>query len=171
MRGLPRKSRWPFLLAAGLAVSCGTSSIKPIAAADPEVSCPGGMLAWNLQISDQRADRRDSSHLVSLLEDSFSKSFPGCKWTSAPGADAATITIEIHRFGARVDENLWEAAAEWTVSAKDPSGRPLTEFQAESIVSRPNYRGYSNDVEALRNAFEQAMTRTLAGLRAISRSS
>ena len=67
-----------------------------------------------------------------------------------------------------MDSGVWEAGAEWTVSARDPSGRTLTEFQADSRVSRPNYRGSNNEMEALRTAFEEAVTRTLTGLRNVS---
>src|SRR5713101_9443655 len=128
-------SRFPILLLVSFAFSCGgTASLKPVAAPDPEVACPGGRLAWNLQIADQRAERRDSDRLVSLLRESLSRSLPGCSWTA--GGNAPTISIEIHRFAADPQGNLWDAAAEWTVSARDASGRSLTEFQAEAEISR-----------------------------------
>ena len=154
-------------LLASLASGCGgTSSLKPLSAPDPDVACPGGRVQWNLQISDQRAEKRDSARLLPLLRDSLSRSLPGCQWTAA-GADTPILSIEIHRFKADFQDNLWEAAADWTVSARDASGHTLMEFQVLSEVSRPNYRGSNNETEALREVFEKAMTRTLAGLRAV----
>ena len=159
-------SRFPILLSVSFALSCGgTASLKPVASPDPDVACPGGRLAWNLQINDQRAERRDSDRLLSLLRDSLSRSLPGCSWAAGP--DAPAIVIEIHRFAAAQHEYMWDAAAEWTVSARDAAGRTLTEFQAESEITRPNYRGSNNEVEALREVFEKAVKRTLAGLRSV----
>ncbi len=151
-----------------LALSCSaTTGLKPVVDTDPEVSCPAGQGAWNVEIADQRADRGDSQRLVALLRDSLARSLPGCRWTAAdPGA--STIRIEVYRFAADLDGSIWEAAAEWSVLAQDPSGRKLTEFQSTGQVSRPNYRGYNNEREALQQAFEQAIRRTLAGLRAVS---
>lgn len=152
-----------------LAVSCSTTAgLKPVAAPDSEVPCPGGRLVWNLEIRDQRAERRDSERLVTLLRESLVHSLPGCQWTSSARSDAPAIVIEIHRFAADFDGAIWDATAEWTVSARDSSGPTLTEFQADARVSRPNYRGSNNEREVLRAAFEEAATRTLRGLRAIS---
>lgn len=157
------------LLPAVFALSCSTTAgLKPVTASDSEVPCPGGRLIWNLEIRDQRAERLDTDRLVSLLRESLSHSFPGCQWASNARTDAPTIAIEIHRFGADFDGAIFDAAAEWTVLARDASGRTLTEFQADALVSRPNYRGSNNEKEALRGAFEQAITRTLAGLRNVS---
>ncbi len=169
MRHFPRmRGLWPLLLA-GLALSCSTTAgLKPITAQDSEVPCPGGSLVWNLAITDQRAERLDSERLVGLLRESLSRSFPGCQWASAERRDAPTIAIEIHRFSADFDGTIYDAAAEWTVSARDASGRTLTEFQAEALVSRPNYRGMNNEKEALQSAFEQAVDRMLTGLRNVS---
>jgi hypothetical protein len=159
---------WPYLLA-GLALSCSTTAgFKPVTAQDSDVPCPGGSLIWNLEIQDQRAERLESERLVGLLRDSLSHSFPGCQWTTSARRDAPTIAIEIHSFAAPFDGAIYDAAAEWTVSARDASGRTLTEFQADARVSRPNYRGSNNEKEALRAAFEQAVNRTLAGLRTVS---
>jgi hypothetical protein len=160
------------LLPLGLALAAlcchTTQGLKPVAAPDSAVPCPGGQLVWNLEITDQRARRPDSDRLLALLRESLSKSLPGCQWANPPRRDAPTIGIEVHRFSADMDSGVWEAGAEWTVSARDPSGRTLTEFQADSRVSRPNYRGSNNEMEALRTAFEEAVTRTLTGLRNVS---
>jgi len=156
-----------FSLLVLLVVSCNsTAGVKPIASPDPDVQCPAGRLNWNLQISDQRAERRDSEHVVTLLRDSLSRSLPGCRWTG--GAEAGTISIEIHRFGARLDEAMWDAAAEWTVSVRDAAGRTLTEFDSSSELSRPNYRNVNNERALLQETLEEAMQRTLKGLRAVS---
>jgi len=161
--------RFSPLLLAGFSLSCSTTAgLKPIAARDSEVPCPGGSLVWNLEIKDHRAERLDSQRLVSLLRDSLSHSFPGCRWTDTARPDAPTIAIEIHRFAADFDGAIYDAAAEWTVLARDVSGHTLTEFQADASISRPNYRGSNNEREALRAAFEQALNRTLAGLRNVS---
>jgi len=106
--------------------------------------------------------------MVSLVRDSLVRSFPGCRWEPAAGGDAGRIMIEIHRFAASPEGNSWDAAAEWTVLATDSQGRTLTEFEAREEVSRPNYRGSNNAREALREAFDRAMRRTLAGLRTVS---
>lgn len=159
---------WP-LLFLGLALSCSpTAGLKPVTAHDAEVACPGESLIWNLEIQDQRAERADSERVVGLLRESLTQSFPGCQWASPARRDAPTITIEIHSFAADFDGTIYDATAEWTVSARDASGRTLTEFQADASVSRPNYRGSNNEKEALREAFEQAVKRTLAGLRNVS---
>jgi hypothetical protein len=142
--------------------------LKPITARDSEVPCPGGRLVWSLEIKDQRAERLDSQRLLGLLRESLSHSFPGCQWADTARSDAPTIAIEIHSFAANFDGTIYDATAEWTVLARDASGRTLTEFQAEARVSRPNYRGSNNEREALREAFEQALNRTLAGLRNVS---
>ncbi len=162
-------SGFSLLLSAGLALSCSaTAGLKPITSRDSEVPCPGGRLVWNLEIKDQRADRPDSQRLVSLLRESLSHSFPACQWADTARPDAPTITIEVHSFAADFDGAIYDATAEWTVLARDASGRTLTEFQAEARVSRPNYRGSNNEREALREAFEKAINRTLAGLRNVS---
>jgi hypothetical protein len=156
---------WPLLFLC-LALSCSpTAGLKPVTAHDAEVPCPGGSLIWNLEIQDQRAERADSERVVGLLRESLTRSFPGCQWASPTRRDTPTITIEIHRFAADFDGTIYDAAAEWTVSARDATGRTLTEFQADASVSRPNYRGSDNEKEALRESFEKAVNRTLAGLR------
>jgi hypothetical protein len=150
-----------------LVVSCGPPKIAPVTAADPQAACPGGRTAWSLEILDQRADREGSEQVVALLRDSITKSFPGCTW-SAPGPNPLpSLTIEIHRFRAPLVEGLWEGAADWTVLARDPAGRSLTEFDAVSEIGRPNYQGSNNEKEALRAVFTAAFEKTLAGLRAV----
>jgi hypothetical protein len=150
-------------------LSCHTTQgLKPVAAPDTSVACPAGKLVWNLEITDQRARREDTDRLLGLLRESLAKSFPGCQWANPPRRDAPTIAIEVHRFSSDVDSGVWEAAAEWTVTVRDPAGSTLTEFQADSRVSRPNYRGSNNEMESLRAAFEEAVTRTLTGLRNVS---
>ena len=47
-------------------------------------------------------------------------------------------------------------------------GRTLTEFQADSSISRPNYRAMDNEKLALQEALDEAMRRALTGLRAVS---
>ncbi len=157
------------VLLAGLVPSCSsTSGLKPIVAPDPEIPCPAGRLAWSLEIKDLRAQRRDSDRLTALLRDSLSRSLPGCRWRKAGESGASTIEIQIHRFTVSFTESTWDAAAEWTVLALDPSGRKLTEFESVEEVSRPNYRGSNNEQEALQQAFDRAMRRTLTGLRAVA---
>ncbi|HSS43867.1 MAG TPA: hypothetical protein VLO07_00895 [Thermoanaerobaculia bacterium] len=158
----------PLLWLAGWTLCCSaTAGLKPVLDRDPGVSCPGGQTAWNLQIADQRAERGDSDRLVALLRDSLARSLPGCRWT-AQDPSAPTIRIEIYRFAADLDGSLWEAAAEWSVRAEDASGHTMTEFQSTAEVARPNYRDSNNERVALQEAFEQALRRTLAGLRAVS---
>jgi uncharacterized lipoprotein YmbA len=153
-----------------LAASCGpaSSGLKPVGAADTEAACPGGRTLWNLEINDQRADRSDSDRVRDLIRQSLARTFPGCQWTGAAISarpEAPTIAIEIHRFAADFDGSMYDAAAEWTVIARSPSGQSLTQFDAEAHVARPNYRGSNNEREALSAAFEQAVSRTAAGLR------
>jgi len=153
------------LLFAATALLSGCSvTVAPIVARDPQIACPGGELAWRLDISDQRAERKDSAKVLATLRDSITRSLPGCRWV---GADAPAISIELHRFDVHPDENTWEAYAEWSVVARDRQGRTLTEFQADSQVSRPNFRGIDNEKAALQQALDEAMRRTLAGLRSV----
>jgi hypothetical protein len=147
---------------------CGSTGLTPAAYPDSTVPCPAGLPGWKLEVLDRRVRRDDSESVQALVEQSIRKSFPGCQWDSAAGAGAGRVQIEIHRFSARQDGNTWEAAAEWSIVASDSSGRTLTEFEANEEVSRPNYRGSNNEKEALRQAFDRAMRRTLAGLRAVT---
>ena len=141
--------------------------MTPVVLSDRETPCPAGARQWRLEVLDRRVDRESSERLAALLRDSITRSFPGCDWSAAAGAP--TVTLEVHRYTVRQEsDGSWDAAAEWTVLARDPNGRALSEFQAESEISRPNYRGSNNEKEALSQAFREAMERTLAGLRAVS---
>ena len=155
-----------------LTVSCGPPSVRPASYADPDVACPGGLNAWNLQILDQRVDPEGSDKMVAAVRDGLQKSFPGCRWTSGPPEGAATISIEIHRFASRLEYDRegtgsWEAAVEWTVRATSASGRTLTEFQANEEASRPNYRNSNNEKESLSEVYQRALERTARGLRTV----
>jgi hypothetical protein len=145
---------------------CRSTGLTAVTYPDPSVACPGGLAGWNLDVLDRRARRDQSEGVQALVTESIHRSFPGCRWESAPGA--GRIQIEIHRFSAVQDGNSWEAAANWSVVASDSSGRTLTEFETNEEVSRPNYRGSNNEKEALREAFDRAIRRTLAGLRAVT---
>ena len=149
------------------AAGCGsTAGLTPVTYPDPSVSCPGAVRNWKLEVLDRRARREGSEGVQALLGNSIRQSFPGCQWDGA--GDAGRVQVEIHRFAAVQDGNSWEAAADWSVVVSDPSGRTLTEFEANEEVSRPNYRGSNNEKEALREAFDRAMRRTLAGLRSVT---
>jgi hypothetical protein len=149
------------------AAGCGsTAGLTPVTYPDPSVSCPGALRSWKLEVLDRRARREGSEGVQALLTNSIRQSFPGCQWDGA--GDAGRVQIEVHRFAAVQDGNSWEAAADWSVVVNDPSGRTLTEFEASEEVSRPNYRGSNNEKEALREAFDRAMRKTLAGLRSVT---
>ncbi|MEP6767400.1 MAG: hypothetical protein ABJC61_01935 [Acidobacteriota bacterium] len=150
-------------LASLITLGCSVT-VAPVVAPDPQVACPGGVTAWRLEVADQRAERSDSPKVVSAIRESLVRSLPGCRWVAQPGAPL--IGIEVHRFSVKQDDN-WEAAIEWGVIARDAGGRTLTEFQAESLISRPNYRGVDNEKAALQEALDQAMRRTLTGLRSV----
>jgi hypothetical protein len=165
----PRFAIWALAVAT---VSCGPPSVRPANYADPDVSCPGGLSSWNLEILDQRVDREGSDKMVAAVRDGLQKSFPGCKWTSGPSAGAPTISIEIHRFASNLERDRegtssWEAAADWTVRATNAGGRTLTEFQATEETSRPNYRGSNNEKESLSEVYQKALERTVKGLRSV----
>jgi hypothetical protein len=154
-----------FAAACGLVFAAGcTVTAKPVVSLDPEVACPGGVSEWHLEIVDQRADRNHTANMEQTLRDSIVRSLPGCRWVAA---SAPTITLEVHRFSV-VKQDNWEAAVEWGVLVRDPQGRTLTEFQADSQISRPNYRGGDNERTALQEALDEAMRRTLTGLRSVS---
>ena len=149
------------------AAGCGsTTGLTAVTYPDPSVSCPGALRSWKLEVLDRRARREGSEGMEALLGSSIRQSFPGCQWDGA--GDAGRIQIEVHRFAAVADGNSWEAAADWSVVVSDSSGRTLTEFEASEEVSRPNYRGSNNEKEALREAFDRAMRKTLAGLRSVT---
>jgi hypothetical protein len=151
------------LAAAGCSATAG---VKPVRSADPQVACPAGKVAWNLQIQDQRAELKDSEKLVGLVRSSLSQSFPACRWVSDPAV--GTIGIEIHRFSAMLDGSMWDGGADWTVAARDANGSSLTTFDATFEASRPNYRNSDNEREVLQQVFEQAIKKTVTGLQGLS---
>lgn len=141
-------------------------NVTPVVAADSQAPCPGGSAEWVLQILDQRADKKPVANVEGPIRDSVVKSLPGCRWV-AVGGPAPVITIEVHRFSVRLDD-VWEAHAEWSVIVRDREGRSLTEFQVDTDTIRPNYRGGDNEKAAMQLALNEAMRRTLTGLRAVS---
>ena len=153
-----------FLLASAISCAPASSGLKPVGASEAQEACPGGRRAWNLSITDLRAERKDTERVVTLIRESLSKSFPGCQWSKEdPGTP--TISIEVHRLASDFIDEMFEAQAQWQVSAQTASGKTLTQFEAESSVSRPNYRSSNNERESLREAFEAALKKTAVGLR------
>jgi hypothetical protein len=152
------------------ATACGsaTEGLAPIAYPDPSGVCPAGKTGWKLEVLDRRAERPNSEDVVALIGESVRRSFPGCRWDGEGDAGAGVIRVEVHRFVTTAAENTWDAAAEWTVTASDPAGATLTEFEADEEVSRPNYRGSNNAKESLQEVFDRALRRTLAGLRVVA---
>ena len=155
----------PALLLALLCPGC-TMSVAPVVAADPQAPCPGGSPEWILQVVDQRADKKLVPNVETPIRNSVVKSLPGCRWV-APGSPAPAITIEVHRFSVFFDQD-YEAHAEWSVIVRDRDGRTLTEFQVDTQTTRPNYQGSDNEKVVMQQALDQAMHRTLAGIRAVS---
>jgi hypothetical protein len=166
MKRSPARSLAVFVAVVLAAAGCASTGLTPVTYPDSSVSCPGALRSWKLEVLDRRARREGSEGIQALLTNSIRQSFPGCQWDGA--GDAGRMQIEVHRFAAVQDGNSWEAAADWSVVVSDPAGRTLTEFEANEEVSRPNYRGSNNEKEALREAFDRAMRRTLAGLRTVT---
>lgn len=156
-----------FVFSALSALACASAVLTPLSYPEPDVACPGGRVNWRLEVVDQRAERTDSDRVTSVIRESIMRSFPGCRWES-DDSSAPLIRIEVHRFTASLQGNIWDAAVEWAVVAQGPRGETLTEFVAEGEVSRPNYRGSNNELEALKLSFDQAVRRTLGGLRTLS---
>jgi hypothetical protein len=158
-----------FCILLSLSTRCGPTGpggLKPIAATDVESGCPGGRSAWRLEVLDRRAERRETEKVTALVADSIRRSFPGCAWDRG-GADTPTITVELNTFSSTYSyEGMWDAAASWTVSAREGS-RTLTEFECEARDSQPNYRNTNNEKEVLTRVFEQALKRAVAGIHAI----
>jgi hypothetical protein len=152
----------------GVGCSSGGGGLAPISYPDPAAPCPAGRTGWTLEVLDRRAAREGSEGIVALIRDSIRQSFPGCRWETEAAPDLGVIRVEVHRFATIPSGSTWDAAAEWTVTASDPAGATLTEFQADEEVSRPNYRGSNNEKESLREVLDRAMRRTLAGLRVVS---
>jgi hypothetical protein len=155
------------LLGVSLTIACGPASVRPVSYPNPDVSCPGGRLTWRLEVEDQRAVREAETRVVASVREAIQKSFPGCRWSASQDHDAGTIAIEIHRLASALDTGSWEAAAEWTVSARDASGHTLTQFEVNEEVSRPNYQASDNEKESLSEAFRRAVERTARGLSGI----
>jgi hypothetical protein len=151
--------------------NCGPSGpggLKPLAAPDVETGCPGRRAAWNLEVLDRRAERRETEKVTALVADSIRRSFPSCAWGRA-GGDAPTITVELNSFSSTFSyegDGMWDAVASWTVSARE-AGRTLIEFECDAKDSQPNYRNANNEKEVLTRVFEGALKRAVAGLRAI----
>src|SRR5262249_30403470 len=144
-----------------VAASCAPPAVKPVSSPDPEAACPGGAPRWSLELADGRAERSDSRTLLSGLRDSLTRSFPACRWE----AGAGPIRIDVHRFRADFDGEVWNAVADWTVLVSDGGGRTMTEFDAVEEAVRPNYRAVNNEKAALQEVFDRALQRTLSGLR------
>jgi hypothetical protein len=138
--------------------------VAPVVETDSEAGCPGGSPEWRLQIVDQRADKK-VTNIDGPIRDSIVRSLPGCRWSSS--SSAPEITIEVHRFRVAL-EDMWEAGAEWSVIVRDRDGGPVTEFQTDAHVSRPNYSGVDNEKACMQQALEEAIRRTLTGLRSVT---
>ena len=132
-------------LSALSAVACGPPKVRPVSFPDPEVSCPAGLLSWNLEIQDQRAEPEASEKMINAVRDGIQKSFPGCHW-SAPGDETATITIAVHRFAAVFNDRYYDSAVDWTVTVRNASGRTISEFDANEQETRPAYSGADAEV-------------------------
>ncbi|MGE5278774.1 MAG: hypothetical protein ACM3SU_17425 [Acidobacteriota bacterium] len=156
------------LLLAFLSIACGPPTLKPTAAPDPQMACPGRWTSWSLEVLDRRAEREASEKVIALLADSIQKSFPGCSWKAAGSAALPAVSIEIYRFAAPFEDGTWNGVADWSVRAMDPEGRTLVSFEAQSDVERPNYQGSNNEKEALQQVFAEALKQTLAVLRSVS---
>jgi hypothetical protein len=156
------------LVALTAGCSSGGTGLSPVSYPDPAAPCPAGRTGWTLEVLDRRATREGSQGVVALISESIRQSFPGCRWETEATPDLGVIRVEVHRFQTIPAGGTWDAAAEWTVTASDPAGATLTEFQADEEVSRPNYRGSNNEKESLREVLDRAMRRTLAGLRVVS---
>jgi hypothetical protein len=156
-------------LSTSLSLACtAAAGVKPVVSHDSETRCPAGRVAWNLRISDQRANLEDSARVMGVIRESLSGSLPDCRWTATAQPDAGTISIELHKFRATLEGGVYDAGVEWGTWVRDSSGRTLTEFESTGEESRPNYRGEDSERVALQRALEKAMNATLAGLRSLS---
>jgi len=151
--------------AALAAAGCGPPKVRPASFPNPEVPCPAGLLSWNLEVLDQRAEAEASEKMIAAVRDGIQMSFPGCRWAAGP--DAPTISVAVHRFAAVFNDRYYDSAAEWTVTARTASGRTITEFDANEQETRPAYSGA--DEESLNEAFRKALQRTVKGLSQIPR--
>jgi hypothetical protein len=164
---------WALLVGFALAApACGPAPIRPVTYPDPDVSCPGGLISWRLDIVDQRAEPEGSEKLIASLRDGIQGSFPGCRWSTTPSGQTApagepTITITVFRLGVSEHDRYQYAAAEWNVTATSANGSALTQFDANEDESRPAYSGA--DEEALNEVFRRALQRTAKGLAQMQR--
>ena len=155
-----------------VAAGCGPAPIRPVTYPDPEVSCPGGLVSWRLDILDRRAETEGSEKLIASLREGLQGSFPGCRWSTSPAGDSKpsgepTITLTVFRLGVSEHDRYQYAAAEWNVTATSANGSTMTQFDANEEDSRP---AYSNaDEEALNEAFRRALLRTTKGLAQMQR--
>jgi len=153
-------------LSALAAVACGPPNVRPVSFPDPEVGCPAGLLSWNLEVQDQRAEPESSPKMIAAIRDGIQKSFPGCHWTP-PGDETATITVAVHRFAAVFNDRYYDSSVDWTVTVRNTSGRTISEFDANEQETRPAYSGA--DAESLNEAFRKALQRTVKGLAQVPR--
>lgn len=150
------------LVCAALAApGCGPAPIQPVSFPDPDVSCPAGLISWKLDVVDSRAEPEASEKMVTRIREGVQGSFPGCKWVR-DGEGVPTITITVFRLGVSEHDRYQDAAAEWSVTATNPNGSTLTQFDANEQESRPAYSGA--DTEALNEAYRKALQRTIKGL-------
>jgi|RhiMetdeSRZDD1v2_1073273.scaffolds.fasta_scaffold00993_18 hypothetical protein len=154
------------LILCPILIGCSAAAaVRPAAYPDADVPCPGGLKTWNLKVLDRRARTESSDKVVATVSDAIEKSFPGCRWVAEEGQPV--IEIEIHAFGAEKQGEVWDATASWTVTASSAMGSTLLSFEADETVSRPNYRGFDNEKEALTQAYNAAVERTVKGLRTV----
>ena len=157
-----------------VSAACGPAPVRPVTYPDPDVSCPGGLISWRLDIVDQRAEVEKGDKVIASLREGIQGSFPGCRWSTSPAdkdargaSEEPTITITVFRLGVSEHDRYQYAAAEWNVTAKSGTGSTLTQFDANEEDSRP---AYSNaDEEALNEAFRRALQRTTKGLAQMQR--
>ncbi|MFY9549995.1 MAG: hypothetical protein WAU32_02495 [Thermoanaerobaculia bacterium] len=154
-----------FVLSALLAGCSAAAGVRPSSYPDVDVPCPGGLVTWNLKVTDRRARPEAGERVIAAVRDAIQKSFPGCRWSSEDGVP--TIEIEIHRFESVREGDVWDATVQWTVTAQNATGRTLLAFEADETVSRPNYRGSDNEKESLTEAYRAAVERTARGLRTV----
>ncbi len=149
-----------------VSAGCGPPKVRPVSFPDPDVPCPAGLLSWNLEILDQRAEPAASEKMIAAVRDGVEKSFPGCRWSVA-ASDMPTITIAVNRFAAVFNDRYYDGVVEWSVTARSASGLTITEFDASEQETRPGYSGA--DAETLNEAFRKALQRTVQGLSQIPR--
>lgn len=162
---MPRLTAALLALGVSIAGCSAAGGVRPAAYPDVDVPCPGGLLTWDLRVTDQRARPESSERVVAAVRDAIQKSFPGCRWSSEEGLPA--IEIEIHDFASVRDGQVWDAVVRWTVTARSAAGSTLLAFEADETVSRPNYQGSDNEKQSLTDAYRAAVERTARGLRTV----